>query len=437
MSLTLKFLLMLLLVLSHNVDSGSIVKFLPGFGGPLPFQLETGYIGIGEQEEMQLFYYFIKSEKNPKEDPLLIWLTGGPGCSALVGLLFENGPLALKFEVYNGSVPSLVSTTYSWTKMANIIFLDQPVGAGFSYSRTPLNKTSDTNEVQNIHEFLQKWLSKHPQFISNPFYVVGDSYSGMIVPALVQEISEGNYICCKPPINLQGYVLGNPITHAEFEKNFRIPFAHGMSLISDELYESMTRICKGKYVNVDARNTKCLKLVEEYDKCTKKINEEHILVPQCDKINTQETSPDCEYYIYHLIECWANDESVREALHVNKGTKGKWLRCNWTIPYDNNIISSVPYHMNNSLHGYQSLIYSGDHDFTMPFQATQAWIKSLNYPIVHDWRPWMIKDQIGGYTRTYSNKMTFATIKGGGHTAQYLPKETSIVFQRWISGQPL
>ncbi|KAG5379190.1 hypothetical protein IGI04_027032 [Brassica rapa subsp. trilocularis] len=108
-----------------------------------------------------------------------------------------------------------------------------------------------------------------------------------------------------------------------------------------------------------------------------------------------------------------------------------------TIPYSPDIISSVPYHMNNSISGYRSLIYSGDHDMTVPSIATQAWIKSLNYSIIDDWRPWMIKTQITGYTRTYSNKMTFSTIKGSGHTAEYKPNETFIMFQRWISGQPL
>ncbi|XP_010472300.1 PREDICTED: serine carboxypeptidase-like 9 isoform X1 [Camelina sativa] len=438
MSLTLRFLLLVLLFLSHYVDSGSIVKFLPGFEGPLPFELETGYIGIDKEENVQFFYYFIKSEKNPKEDPLIIWLNGGPGCSCLSGLFFENGPLALKSEVYNGSVPSLVSTTYSWTKTTNIIFLDQPVGSGFSYSRTPIEKTSDTNEVKRIHEFLQKWLRKHPQFSSNPLYVVGDSYSGMIVPPLVQAISKGNYICCNPPINLQGYVLGNPITHIEIEQNYRIPFAHGMSLISDELYTSLKKFCKGNYFNVDPRNTKCLKLVEEYRKCTDKINSHHTLIPDCDDTNTQHISPDCYYYPYHLVECWANNESVRKALHVKKGSIGEWIRDNGrNIPYSLDIKNSIPYHMDNSINGYRSLIFSGDHDITMPFQATQAWIKSLNYSIVDDWRPWMINHQIAGYTRTYSNKMTFATVKGGGHTAEYLPKETSIMFQRWITGQPL
>jgi serine carboxypeptidase-like clade 1 len=86
----------------------------------------------------------------------------------------------------------------------------------------------------------------------------------------------------------QGYILGNPITYFEVDQNYRIPFSHGMALISDELYESIRRDCKGNYFNVDPRNTKCLKLVEEYHKCTDELNEFNILSPDCDT-----TSPDC------------------------------------------------------------------------------------------------------------------------------------------------
>ncbi|XP_033131152.1 serine carboxypeptidase-like 2 [Brassica rapa] len=434
---SLLLILQLVFLSQHQSASASIVKFLPGFEGPLPFELETGYIGVGEEEEVQLFYYFIKSERNPKEDPLLLWLSGGPGCSSIHGLLFENGPLTMKLEEYNGTLPSLVSTTYSWTKTTSIIFLDQPVGTGFSYSRTQLvDKPSDSGEAKRVHEFLQKWLGKHEEFISNPLYVGGDSYSGKVVPALVQEISKGNYQCCKPPINLQGYVLGNPLTEFETDMNSRIPFAHGMALISDELYESLKIICKGKYVNVDPSNTECLKLVEEYNKCTETVNPFLILEPFYEA-----ETPDSYIYRYLLATYWANDESVRKALQINKESIGRWIRCNLDIPYTQDIISSVPYQVDNSIDGYRSLIYSGDHDLGMPYLGTQAWIRSLNYSVIDhtDFFVFVLLNLpfLGRYRRTYANKMTFATIKGGGHTAEFKPEESSVMFQRWISGQPL
>ncbi|CAA7016209.1 unnamed protein product [Microthlaspi erraticum] len=431
--LKLLLLQLCLVLLIQHVDPSSIIRYLPGFEGALPFELETGYIGVGEAEEDQMFYYFIKSERNPKEDPLLVWLTGGPGCSSFSGLVYENGPLAFKVEAYNGSIPSLVSTTYSWTKVANIIYLDQPVGTGFSYSRNPLaDIPSNTGSAKRVDEFVRKWLAKHPEYFSNPFYVAGNSYSGLVIPAIVQEISNGNSICCEPQINLQGYVLGNPITDGNLDGNSRIPFAHGKALISDELYVSMKRSCGGIYFNVFPLNKECLKLVQEYKKCVFRIYEELILASNCDP-----TYPNCYTYRYSLSEYWANNESVRRALKVVKGTTGKWKRCDYSVRCTQDIKSSIPYHINNSIKGYRSLILSGDHDMTIPFVSTRAWIASLNYSIVEKWRPWMILDKVDGYSQTYANKMTFATVKGGGHTLEYKPEESSILFKRWISGQPL
>ncbi|CAN8303702.1 unnamed protein product [Cochlearia groenlandica] len=474
-------LLHLLLLTQHNVDSASVVRYLPGFEGPLPFHLETGYIGVGEEEENKLFYYFIKSEKNPKEDPLIIWLSGGPGCSALSSLVFEIGPLTIKTEGYNGGLPSLVSTSYSWTKEASIIFLDQPVGSGFSYTTNPYgDKPSDIGEAKQTYEFLQKWLVENPEFLSNPFYVCGDSYSGLIVPAIVQHISIGfvssfstfgfyyfaNFIVLftiysyagnehghKPLINLKGYVLGNPVTNVDQAHNFRIPFCHGMGMISDELYVMLKRSCNGSYVNIDPTNTQCLKSMEEYNKCVSGIFIVLILLPNCPLPSPNPSlkenigrrlldsrlslpSHECYTYRYVLATKWANDQDVHRALHVVKGSIKKWVRCADQPAYVNNIENSVPYHRNISNKGiYRSLIYNGDHDLVVPFLATQAWIRYLNYSIIDQWRPWFISNQAIGFTRTYANNMTFTTIKARGHTAEYKPNESFVMFKRWIHGQ--
>ncbi|CAK9154126.1 unnamed protein product, partial [Ilex paraguariensis] len=261
--------------------SHSRVEFLPGFQGPLPFQLETGYVGVDESEDVQLFYYFVKSERNPKEDPLILWLNGGHGCSALSGFIYEIGPLYFEAVEYNGSLPTLVLNANSWTKVASIIFVDLPVGSGFSYGRTPL--ASGSTDIQSCHqayEFLRKWLIDHPEFFSNPFYVGGESYTGITIPIITQLISNGNEAGIEPFVNLQGYMLGNAATFP-YENNFQIPFAHGMGLISDELYESLKRSCEGKYFNADPSNTECIRFVEAFDQCTSGIDTYHILQPNC------------------------------------------------------------------------------------------------------------------------------------------------------------
>ncbi|XVE95047.1 hypothetical protein REPUB_Repub02eG0062700 [Reevesia pubescens] len=419
-------------VCSQLASAHSAVKFLPGFEGPLPFELETGYVGVDDSEDVQLFYYFVKSERNPEEDPLLLFLSGGPGCSAFTGLVIEIGPMIFKTDVeYNGSLPTLVSNPYSWTKVSNIIFIDSPVGTGFSYARNNLAaRTGDFKQVHQLHQFLRKWLMDHPDFISNPVYVSGDSYSGIPIPILAQEISNGNEEGIIPLINLQGYILGNPLTVPSLEANLRIPFTHGMGLISDELYESLKRECGGEYQIVDPSNEECLKDIQYHSKCISGIPTAHILEPLCG------FTFGCRAYESLLCDYWANDDNVRKALHIRKGSIGEWQQCAFGLPYNFDVPSSFQYHANLSARGYRALIYSGDHDMIVPFLATQAWIRSLNYPIVDDWRPWMVQGQVAGYTRTYSNRMTFAT--GGGHTApEFKPAECFAMLQRWISKEPL
>ncbi|KAL5725448.1 sinapoylglucose--choline O-sinapoyltransferase [Ranunculus cassubicifolius] len=453
------FVVFLLVLLSSwsITTTGVIVKSLPGFQGPLPFHLETGYVGVDERDDVQLFYYFVQSERNPSEDPLLLWLTGGPTCSALSALAYEIGPLYFKDAEKKDDVPTLILNPNSWTKVSNIIFLDAPVGSGFSYSNTAQgSEIYDTTSAQDTFNFLIKWLIERPEFLSNELYVGGDSYSGIIVPIIIQELIRSIEDGKLPFINFKGYILGNPVTNRHLEENAYVPYAHAMGLISTELYESLERTCKGEYVNYDKSSIRCSRDYKAYEECVSGTNIQHILEPLCSDYSIKETrrplatmrkllnfnsilSENCRTDAYNLSKTWANNDRVQSALHIRKGTIKEWVRCfNVGFPYTNDVTSTIEYHRRISTKGYRSLIYSGDHDMEVSHISTEEWIQMLNSSIVHDWHQWLVDEHIAGYTRTFSNGMTYATVKGAGHTApEYMPKECMAMFTRWISHNPL
>ncbi|XP_057733826.1 serine carboxypeptidase-like 18 [Arachis stenosperma] len=176
-------LLLLTTLFSSTCKCGNIVKYLPGFEGPLPFVLETGYVGVGENDDVQAFNYFIESENNPKVDPLMLYMPR----------LRYTSPITLKIEEYNGSLPNLILRPHSWTKVSSIIFVDLPVNTGFLYATTEsASHRIDWSSVHQTYQFLRKWLIEHPKFLTSEVYIGGDSYSGIPIPVITHEISQGN-----------------------------------------------------------------------------------------------------------------------------------------------------------------------------------------------------------------------------------------------------
>ncbi|XP_021849319.1 serine carboxypeptidase-like 16 isoform X3 [Spinacia oleracea] len=393
--------------------NSTIVKFLPGFPGALPFVLETGYIGVWE-EQVQLFYYFFESEQNPETDPLLIWFSGGPGCSGFTDLIFGHiGPLYFNYSGlhYNYTTssfvvdePSLESNPYSWTKVANIIFIDSPVGAGFSYATTPISKSlqpSDTMTSTQAYEFLKKWLMVHPKFSRNPVYIVGISYTGKVTPSLTWQIVNGNEAGSGSRINLQGYILGNPLTEWYLDDQAPVDYARRISLLSDELYEAIKVSCDGDYrINIVHANAQCSKNLEAAMNLCNPIVNDYVLDPKC-----VDSSPEmwCRDHDHNDISHkWANNVQVQAALHIRKGTISRWFRCRGrskgdVYDYNMDIYSSIPYHQNLTTRPLRALIFSGDQDMIVPYTSTFKWIKNkLNIVPIVDWRPWFVNSQVAG-----------------------------------------
>ncbi|XP_056165599.1 serine carboxypeptidase-like 20 [Syzygium oleosum] len=485
-SITLGLLLTVSSVRAAPKDS--LITSLPGFNGTLPSAHYAGYVTIdGSPGKKNLFYYIIASERNPSKDPVVLWLNGGPGCSSFDGFIYEHGPFKFQAGKPKGSLPVLHLNSFSWSKVSNIIYLDSPCGVGLSYSDNPKNYvTGDLQTASDTHAFLLKWFELYPEFLSNPFYISGESYAGVYVPTLASEVVKGIQLGEKPLINFKGYMVGNGIADDKFDGNALVPFAFGMGLISNDIFEACQITCGGKFY--DPPSETCEENLHKVHLAVSGLNLYDILEPCYRNSETKYESGNTSMPLgFHQkgvnkkplpkrtrmfgraspfwtvrdagvsssesqdefhIECvddevavaWLNDEAVRKAIHgAPASAAGSWWICSTRVKdsYSRGNGSMIPYHKNLISQGYRVLIYSGDHDRRVPFTGTQAWTRSMGYKIIDEWRPWMTDDQVAGYLQGYDN-FTFLTIKGAGHMVpQTKPREALEFYSRWLDGKPI
>lgn len=146
----------------------------------------SGYLSVGPNENMwfwlyvnslillracQLNFCSFEARNNPTTAPLATWFNGGPGCSSMIGLFQENGPC----HFVNGeSTPSL--NPYSWNNYANMLYIDQPIGVGFSYGTDPV--TSTLTAAPYVWTLIQAFYAQFPRYENRDFGIWTESYGG-------------------------------------------------------------------------------------------------------------------------------------------------------------------------------------------------------------------------------------------------------------------
>jgi carboxypeptidase D len=151
----------------------------------------------------QLFFWFFPSDNPAASNEITIWLNGGPGCSSLDGLLQENSPLLWQSGTY---APQ--PNPFSWTNLTNMVYVDQPIGTGFS----PAAKGAPAkiaNEVQVAADFAGFWKNFMTTFnlTHRDVYITGESYAGQYIPYIADYfLNETN----PEYYNLKGIQINDP-----------------------------------------------------------------------------------------------------------------------------------------------------------------------------------------------------------------------------------
>ena len=222
-----------------------IVTSLPGlnFYYSSSFVQFSGYLSVSDEQESEraIHYWYVESSRDPDNDPVILWTNGGPGCSGLLGFGTEFGPF-----FFNGD-GTLALNPHTWNSLASIIYIEQPVGVGFSYSNNPVidYKTGDDQSKVDNFKVIEAFFNRFPERRSNDFFIASESFGGHYIPQLALEILDRNV---DGAINFRGFLVGNPYVDPFSNDVTMIQTYYMHGLFAKPRYDHWQNLCTDKSV---------------------------------------------------------------------------------------------------------------------------------------------------------------------------------------------
>ncbi|KAL8701153.1 MAG: hypothetical protein Q9201_005069, partial [Fulgogasparrea decipioides] len=361
------------------------VTSLPGQpDGPL-LTMHAGHIEITPEHHGNLFFWHFQNRHIANRQRTVLWLNGGPGCSSMDGALMEIGPYRLKDK------ENLVYNNGAWDEFANVLFVDNPVGTGYSYVDTDSYVTELTEMANQMVQFLEKFFTLFPEYATNDLYIAGESYAGQHIPYIAKAILERNAKqekARKEQWNLSGLLIGNGWISPVEQYDAYLQFGYQAGLI-----QGGTDIAQ----KLEAMYSECLKTLNAPGG-TDKVDQ-----PKCEKILTEMldmTQKDgrCKnMYDVRLDDSypscglnWPPDlenvtpylrrQDVKQALHINKDKQTGWTECAGAVssafhPSSKPSISILP----DLLSEVPIVLFSGDQDLICNHVGTEELIHNMEW----------------------------------------------------------
>ncbi|KAK4736939.1 hypothetical protein R3W88_000636 [Solanum pinnatisectum] len=449
--------------------SSELITSLPGQPPNILFKQHSGYIVTNSQHGRALFYYFVEADsENATSLPLTLWLNGGPGCSSVgFGAFMEHGPFQ------PGKDGRLIKNKYSWNLESNMLYVESPIGVGFSYSNTSSDYTNwdDVATAKENLQFILNWIEKFPEYKNSELFLAGESYAGHYIPQLTILLLDYNRKPNVKPIKLKSIALGNPLLDLEISvKSSEYLWSHGA--ISDELLTMKRTICNETRLLLESiHNNMSNECSEVWELTNEEMGSDtdmgDLLAPICESsgaagqlgvlgklatIHEKDVRKIGDPCLIDRIYMYLNKPEVQKALHANTThLPYAWDFCLGHLQYQRGdlAINVIPLLSNILKENIQVLLYSGDQDTKIPLTQTRKIAKllarDLKLVALDKYGPWYDDLQIGGWSQSYGGVregknvtyLTFATVRGAAHEVPYTsPSQALILFRAFLKGQP-
>lgn len=415
----------------------------------------SGYLDV--DSDKHFFFWFFESRNKPKEDPLVMWLNGGPGCSSLTGLFMELGPCTV-----NKAGDDTTINPFSWNTNSSIVFLDQPLNVGYSYGSG--GATNTVEAAKHVYAFLQLFFKEFSEYAHLDFHVAGESYAGHYIPRIGTEVNQNNkgnfqpaslfheYASTLKTINLKSLMIGNGLTDP------LIQYKYYAKMACDNSYGPV--LSRSQCDAMEASYPACARLIERcYESesvfsclpAAMKCNKDQIQPYQQTGMNPYDVREKCKggnlcYEILGSVQTYLNRDDVKKA--VGAPNIEKYESCNMQINFRFNLAGDWMRPYVNELppllkDGVRVLIYSGDADFICNWMGNKAWTVEL---------PWHGKDhfkaaedvdwlspagkKVGELRSTEDGQFAFLRVAGAGHMVPYDQPEASLeMLNQWVHNE--
>lgn len=442
-----------LIALGVAADGSDRVASLPGHPGDLHYPQFAGTTTIDDATDSHLFYWYVQGDYYEEERfSTVLWLNGGPGCSSLTGLLQELGPYRLTYDGHASYPYVLEDNPYSWSTAANLLFIDQPVGTGYSALGDPEGLAQDEDQVaEQLYTAVCKFFgSLHREFqpmSTAPFFVAGESYAGKYLTKFATRILQGGQYrtssgamadCVN--LHLSGVMLGDALVDPYWQRTAYPAQAHANSLID------ATQRAQADSIALHCQS----QLLQGYSSY---VDDHH----PCDDIRAfilEASGPISPYdlrswedpYNRTLAHDYLNTAEVRAALHANvAGLKHEYTPCNATVHdalRDDIYISQKHLVPNLLSEGIKMLFYNGQFDLQDGPLGTERWLASMEWAgrdafAAASRLQWTVEGQVAGYVRK-SLGLSFVVVNGAGHfLPRNQPEAALAMFRAFVRGQDL
>ncbi|KAK7912223.1 hypothetical protein PG985_014704 [Apiospora marii] len=389
----------------------------------------SGYISVGDN--MNMFFWFFEARENPSTAPLAAWFNGGPGCSSMIGLFQENGPC----QFYNGSAePSL--NPYSFNNFANMLYIDQPVGVGFSYGNDSVDST--VSAAPQVWALLQTFYTQFPEYESRDFGIFTESYGGHYGPEFASYIQAQNAQISTQkisgePINLVAVGINNGWFDAKIQYRAYVDYSANNSynqILSPAQYTDYMNAyesdcapavdgCAG--AGASGSDDSCS---QAQDTCTEDI--ENAIIGEADFDPYDVRQPEDDPFPPGQYISYLGNETVQKAI----GAQSNFQECP-TAPYQkfsntgDNTRSFLATLSDVVQSGVQVLLWAGDADWICNHMGVAAVADAVDFAGADDFQgqplqPYTVNGKETGKYKTVGN-FTYLQVYAAGHEVPLLP----------------